>query len=109
LCITSVNLSDYSPRVFKTPHNLLKNADNNRKLIDVCLATSATPIIFPVANILDPERKDIYENFVDGGLWANSPILVALTEAISCSKENQKIEIISISTCPTQKGAGGMS
>ena len=104
LCITSINLIDYSPRVFKTPHNLLKNADNNRKLIDVCLAASAAPIIFPIANIPDPERENIYENFVDGGLWANSPISVALIEAISCSGENQKIEIVSIGTCPAQKG-----
>ena len=104
LCITAVNLIDHSPRVFKTPHNLSEKADSDRLLIDVCLATSSAPILLPVANIPTPERNNIYEHFVDGGLWANNPILVALIEAIACSKENQKIEIISVGTCPPPTG-----
>ena len=104
LCVTAVNLIDHSPRVFKTPHDPSKNMDNNRRLTDICLASSSAPILFPVAHILDPERSDIYEDFVDGGLWANNPILVALIEAITCSKKNQKIEIISIGTCAPPTG-----
>ncbi len=104
LCITAVNLMDHSPRVFKTPHDPLKNVDNNRKLTDICLATSAFPILLPIAHIPDPGGNNIYEDFVDGGLWANSPILVALVEAITCSKKEQPIEIISISSCSPSKG-----
>ena len=104
LCITAVNLIDHSPRIFKTPHDPLKNMDNNRKLTDICLASSSAPILFPIAHIPDPERKDIYEDFVDGGLWANNPVLVALVEAIICSKKEQPVEIISIGSCAPSKG-----
>ena len=104
LCIAAVNLMDYSPKVFKTPHNAEKSADNNRRLSDVCLASSAAPIIFPAARIPDPERRGIYEDFIDGGLWANDPVLAALTEAVTCSGENQRVEIISIGTCAPPKG-----
>ena len=104
LCVTAVNLIDHSPRVFKTPHDPSKNMDNNRKLTDVCLASSSAPILFPIAHISDPESNNIYEDFVDGGLWANNPVLVALIEAITCSQKNQKIEIVSIGTCSPPKG-----
>ena len=104
LCVTAVNLIDHSPRIFKTSHDSSKNMDNNRRLTDICLASSAAPILFPIAHISDPERSNIYEDFVDGGLWANSPILVALVEAITCSKKNQKIEIVSIGTCTPPAG-----
>ena len=104
LCITAVNLIDHSPRVFKTPHDPSKNMDNNRRLTDVCLASSAAPILFPIAHIPDPERSNIYEDFVDGGLWANSPILVALVEAITCSKKEQPVEIVSVGSCSPPPG-----
>ena len=104
LCVTAVNLIDHSPRIFKTPHDPSKNMDNNRRLTDICLASSAAPILFPIAHIPDPERSGIYEDFVDGGLWSNNPILVALVEAIVCSRKNQKIEIISIGTCAPPTG-----
>ncbi len=104
LCITAVNLMDHSPRVFKTPHDPLKNMDNNRRLTDICLASSSAPILFPIANIPDPESSNIYEGFVDGGLWANNPVLVALVEAIICSKKEQPVEIISIGSCSPPKG-----
>ena len=41
--------------------------------------------------------------FVDGGLWANNPIMVALVEALSFAPEDSPIEIISVSTCPPFK------
>ena len=104
LCITAVSLIDHSPRVFKTPHNLSKNMDNNKKLTDVCLASSAAPILFPIAHILNPEQNNIYEDFVDGGFWANDPILVSITEAVTCAKKEQSIEIISVGTCSPSVG-----
>ena len=104
LCVTAVNLMDHSPRVFKTPHDPTKNMDNNRKLTDICLASSSAPILFPIAHIPDPESSDIYEDFVDGGLWANNPVLVALVESLTCSKKSQAVEIISIGTCAPPTG-----
>lgn len=105
LCLNSINSATHKPRVFKTAHNPLKNADDKRLIKDVCLASSAAPIIFPIANIPDPEIEGAISHFVDGGLWANNPILIALVEALEMSKSDQEIEILSIGTCPPPSGS----
>ena len=104
LCLTSINKINNLPRVFKTPHNPNKHADNERRLVDICLATSAAPIIFPIALIPNPERKEVRESFVDGGLWANNPTIVGLIEALECSKKDQDIEIVSLGVCSSKEG-----
>ena len=104
LCITAINIVNNCPRIFKTPHNPLKHADNKRKLVDICLATSAAPIIFPIATIPDPENENLQEGFVDGGLWANNPTFIGLIEAMEMAKNDQPIEIISVGTCPPAGG-----
>ena len=73
-------------------------------MVDICLATSAAPIIFPIALIPNPERKEAYKSFVDGGLWANNPTLVGLIEALEYSKKNQDIEIVSLGVCSSKEG-----
>ena len=103
LCITAVQVKDHAPQIFRTPHKD-HNTNNNRKLTDVCLATSSAPVLFPIARIPKLENNYTYENFVDGGLWANSPVLTAVMEAMACSKKDQNIEIISIGTCPPSIG-----
>ena len=103
LCITAVQVKDHIPQIFKTPHKN-HSTDNNRKVADVCLATSSAPVLFPIAYIPKPENNHTYEDFVDGGLWANSPVLTAVMEAMSCSTKDQNIEIISIGTCPPPTG-----
>ena len=104
LCLTSVNISNGMPRVFKTPHDPRRNADDKRTLVDICLATSAAPIIFPIASIREPNNETLREGFVDGGLWANNPILIGIIEALRISKKYQPVEIISVGTCPPIAG-----
>jgi hypothetical protein len=90
-------------RVFKTPHNHLKQADNASTISDICLASSAAPIFLPIAEISnDIPRGKSY--FVDGGLCVNNPVLVGLIEALKLSDINQPIEIISIGTCSPTYG-----
>ena len=109
ICIPAVNLVTHKPRIFKTPHNPNNCADNSRKLADICLATSAAPILLPIACIPYPDgRKDDKENFVDGGLWVNNPTLVALVEALIHSN-GRKIQIVSVGTCSPPTGAMGLS
>jgi uncharacterized protein len=72
--IPAVNLSKGKPQIFKTDHHPDFKIDHLRKVVDVALATSAAPTYFPIATIGD-------ELFADGGLFANSPDLVALHEA----------------------------
>lgn len=55
LCLCSVKTSDHRSKVFKTAHNPDKHADDKRKIADICLATSAAPIILPIGIINNPE------------------------------------------------------
>jgi predicted acylesterase/phospholipase RssA len=75
LVIPSVNLTLGRTKVFKTPHleNLI--LDRERRVVDILLATTAAPTYFPHATVGDG-------NYVDGGLWANNPSMVAVTEAL---------------------------
>ena len=72
--IPAVNLTKGKPQVFKTDHHPDFQVDHLRSVVDVALATSAAPTYFPIATICD-------ELFVDGGLFANAPDLIALHEA----------------------------
>ncbi len=72
--IPAVNLSKGAPQVFKTDHHLDFRRDLHLKAVDVAMATSAAPTYFPIAQIED-------SLYVDGGLYANSPDLLALHEA----------------------------
>ncbi|HAU1546687.1 TPA: patatin-like phospholipase family protein [Legionella pneumophila] len=103
ICITAVNIANHKLRVFKTPHNHLKQADNTRTIGEICLASSAAPIFLPIAEISNdiPGAKSY---FVDGGLCANNPVLIGLIEALQLSDITQPIEIVSIGTCPPAYG-----
>jgi patatin-like phospholipase/acyl hydrolase len=94
--IPAINLSKGSPQIFKTPHHLDFRTDLNLRVVDVALATSAAPTIFPLAKIGD-------SLFTDGGLYANSPDLLALHEARHFFKiEEERIRVLSIGTTTSQ-------
>lgn len=103
LCIPVTNVSSQKSQVFKTPHLSSYTRDRKYKLVDVCMATSAAPFFFPLAVLDDPTNPGSHEAFSDGGLWANSPVLVGLIEAVSLQKE-RPIQIISVSTCAPPTG-----
>ncbi|MDR2566359.1 MAG: patatin-like phospholipase family protein [Bifidobacteriaceae bacterium] len=62
--------------IFKTPHHPRFTRDWRISMTDVAVATSAAPTYFPAARV-DGCR------LVDGGVWANDPSVVAVTEAVS--------------------------
>lgn len=104
LCIPSVTLTTQTARVIKTPHNPQKQRDNHHPLVDVCMATSAAPLVFPIAVIDDPEDSSSHLSLVDGGLWANNPILIGMIEALDMAAHGQPIEILSVGTCAPSSG-----
>lgn len=107
--VPSVNYSTGNPQMFKTPHARQLVADRERSLVDVALATSAAPTFFP-RHELDNSQ------YVDGGLIANAPGMIALHEAefyLGAPLEN--IRLLSIGTMavkpavnPSANRAGGV-
>ncbi len=72
--IPTVNISTGMPNFIKTKHKPEWYRDDKFKLYDVALATSAAPTFFPPHFF-----NDSY--FIDGGLVANNPALIAYHEA----------------------------
>lgn len=90
--VPAVNLSKGQPQLFKTPHHPSLYRDQHLSIADVCVAISAAPTYFPISEIED-------ELFADGGLFANSPDILALHEAQYFLKQNiEYIKMLSIGT-----------
>ncbi len=62
--------------IFKTPHHTRLARDWRIPMVDIATATSAAPLYFPAARV-DGHR------LIDGGVWANNPSVVAISEAVS--------------------------
>jgi predicted acylesterase/phospholipase RssA len=99
-CLQAVDIDAHAPVVLKTGHLPGKHRDDATTLVDVCLATSAAPIILPLAQIM---VDGVLRTFADGGLWANSPITIGLLEAIKMCGD-RPIHLISVGTCPPPTG-----
>lgn len=102
LSVPTVEMAQHRSWVFKTPH-LGGHRDDEFKLVDVCLATSAAPIYRSMANAYDSKSRHAY-TFVDGGLWANNPVLVTLIDALDMTDEDDRIEIYCLGTCARPAG-----
>lgn len=106
LSITAVNCATHRAYVFKTPHDKTSNhRDDDITLVDACLASSAAPIYRSIAVINQEESPLDNSMFIDGGLWANNPVLVALIEALRNADDDQEIEIFCLGTSPAPTGS----
>lgn len=93
LVIPSFDAVSGDIRLFKTAHHPRFKLDYKWLASDVALATSAAPTYFPVFHSGDGSR------FIDGGVWANNPAAVAVTEAVGVlDVVPQVIEVLSIGT-----------
>lgn len=110
LCVPAVNARDCSPRVFKAHKGEPQVAHLTRDLAipmtDVALATAAAPWYLPIAQVREAGEQFTY---LDGGLWANNPAVVAVTEAFTYyvgeGREFDCIELLSIGL-PGSSGFG---
>ncbi|MGO7413915.1 patatin-like phospholipase family protein [Rhizobium ruizarguesonis] len=105
LSVPAVSMERHRSWVFKkTPKSGVR--DDNYRLADVCLASSAAPIYRSLAAIRDPDTdSDNFRIFADGGLWANNPVLVAMIDALSCAAPEQPIEIFSFGNISRPAGS----
>ena len=94
--IPAVNLTRGSPQLFKTPHHENYKIDHKLRVVEVALATSAAPTYFPLAKI----GESLY---TDGGLYANSPDMLALHEAVHFFEiPEDQVRILSVGTTTSQ-------
>lgn len=118
LLIPSIDLTRGQTVVFKTPHLPNMYRDRRYEIVDVLLAATSAPTYFPHAVITDGSA------FVDGGLWANNPSMVAFAEALKIRSDAnrsdkdypislERIELLSVGTgkasyfaMPSTSGAG---
>ncbi len=93
LIIPATDLSNGNVFVFKSNYDSNFVRDKDIRLADAILASCSAPTFF------NPHRVKEYL-LADGGLWANNPSLVALTEAMGrrFSIPKEDIRILSIGT-----------
>lgn len=90
LCIPAFDGTHSEVFVYKTPHHEDYRFDRFEKMINIGLATSAAPTFF------QPFKNAGYQ-LVDGGVWANNPIMLAVIEALICfDVEPKQIDVLSI-------------
>lgn len=92
LVVPSFMVPSSEVAVLKTDHHPDYKRDHKMAAWEVCRATSAAPTFFA------PHERN-GRGFVDGGLWANNPVLVAVTEALSAFAINpDQLQVLSIGT-----------
>lgn len=93
LVIPSYNLGEDDVYIFKTPHNERFTRDYKVPLWKVAMATSAAPTFLPAFDQVDGMR------LIDGGVWANNPIMMGIVEATSVlSVQLDSIKVLSLGT-----------
>jgi len=91
--IPSYNLGKDEVYIFKTRHHTDITRDPRVPIWKAAMATSAAPTYFPSFKKIDHAR------LIDGGIWANNPSLVGITEAVNLLKVDlKKIRLLNIGT-----------
>ncbi|MEQ8318500.1 MAG: CBASS cGAMP-activated phospholipase [Phycisphaerales bacterium] len=94
LVINAMYAEASNPRCYKTRHHADYTRDYLLPAWDVGLATSAAPVFFPAHLAIDGRYH------LDGGLWANCPIVVGIAEAVGkLNQRPQDLDILQVGTC----------
>jgi patatin-like phospholipase/acyl hydrolase len=80
------------PFLYKTPHHPDYQKDRHKKFAHLALHTTAAPSYYPGVD------DDGYI-MIDGGIWANNPIMNALVDALACfDVAREDVRILSLGT-----------
>ena len=90
LCIPAFEGRHGEPWIFKTPHHPHYQKDRVERMVRVALSTAAAPTYFEALT------NNGYV-MVDGGLWANNPVMNALVDALACyDVDRGQVQILSL-------------
>ena len=91
LCISAFEGKHGEVFVFKTPHHSDYKSDRFERMVTIGLATAAAPTFFR------PLEHGGY-TLVDGGVWANNPVMLAVIEALICFDiSRDQIDVLTLS------------
>jgi len=76
LVIPSFNVETGEVHIWKTAHDPRLERDYKCKALEVALSTTAAPTYFPTY------QSSSGTPLIDGGTWANNPLMVAMVEAL---------------------------
>jgi patatin-like phospholipase/acyl hydrolase len=80
------------PFIYKTPHHPAYQKDRHKPIVDIALHTAAAPAYLSAV-------EDHGYKMLDGGLWANNPIMNAIVDVMSCyDVPVEQIFVLSIGT-----------
>lgn len=83
-----------------TPHSPDRTAYKNTPAVQIVRASTAAPTYFAPAEVDQGSSKI---KCIDGGLWANNPVLPAIAEAVRyCQVPLDRIDVLSIGTTTTE-------
>jgi uncharacterized protein len=80
LVIPALNIDTGEVHIWKTSHHPRFETDYKTPVVEVALSTAAAPTFFPT------HRLACGTPLIDGGMWANNPVAVAVVEAIGILK-----------------------
>jgi predicted acylesterase/phospholipase RssA len=90
--------------ILTTPHAADRTAYRDVSAMDAIMASAAAPTFFDAKEITTPIAVNSY---VDGGLWANNPILPAVAEATRyLHAPLDRIDVLSLGTMQTELDLG---
>lgn len=90
LCIPAFEGRHGEPWIYKTPHHPDYKLDRYERMVKIAMSTAAAPTFF------DALSNNGYV-MVDGGIWANNPIMNALVDALACfDLDRSQIDILSL-------------
>jgi hypothetical protein len=96
LVIPTVRAMHGEAEVIVTPHSPDRSAFADISAVEAALASSAAPTYFDEAFFHD---RHTVQSYLDGGIWANNPILPAIAEAVRyLAMPLDRIDVLSIGT-----------
>lgn len=100
LVIPTVRAKRGQAETIVTAHSPDRTAFRDISAVDAALASSAAPTYFDESVWVGPVAP---ESFLDGGVWANNPILPALAEAVRYLKiPLDRIDVLSVGTMESE-------